>query len=62
MGQDTVEHGKTMAAISYITLIGLLIAFLVNNEKKNSFVKFHIGQSLRVWIFGIVIYILTIFW
>lgn len=44
-----------MAIVSYITVIGLLIAFIVNNDKKNEFVKFHIGQSLRVWILAIAL-------
>lgn len=60
MDQNTINQGKTMAAISYITLIGLLIAFIVNNDKKNEFTKFHIGQSLRVWILGIVLYFAAI--
>jgi hypothetical protein len=28
-----VQEGKTIAIISYITWIGLLIAFIMNNEK-----------------------------
>lgn len=44
-----------MAIISYITLIGTLIAFIMNNEKKNEFAKFHIGQALRAGLAGIVI-------
>ncbi|RTE51832.1 DUF4870 domain-containing protein [Arenibacter aquaticus] len=55
MNQQTINEGKIMAVISYITAIGLLIAFIVNYDKKNEFVKFHIGQSLRVWILAIVI-------
>ncbi|MBC8768885.1 DUF4870 domain-containing protein [Arenibacter sp. BSSL-BM3] len=55
MDQNTISEGKTMAIISYITVIGLLIAFIVNSDKKNEFVKFHIGQSLRVWILAIAL-------
>lgn len=55
MDQTTIEEGKTIAIISYITLIGTLIAFIMNNEKKNEFAKFHIGQALRAWVAGIVI-------
>ncbi len=47
------EDGKTIAIISYITVIGLLIAYLMNNDKKNEFAKFHIGQAVRVAILGI---------
>ncbi len=53
MEQETKEAGKTMAIISYITWIGLLIAFIANNDKKNEFTAFHIGQSVRVAILGI---------
>ena len=52
MDQQTKEAGKTMAIIAYITWIGLLIAFIMNNDKKNEFAAFHIGQSLRVAILG----------
>jgi len=60
MDLNTIEEGKTMAVISYITLIGLLIAFISNNDKNNSFTKFHIGQSLRAWIFGLILYFFAI--
>lgn len=53
MDQQTIEDGKTMAVVSYITIIGLLIAFLVNNDKRNAFTAYHIGQSVRVYILGI---------
>lgn len=40
--------GKDIALISYITLFGLVIAFVMNNEKKHEFAKFHIRQSLGI--------------
>ena len=58
MDQQTKEDGKTMAIISYITLIGTLVAFIMNNDKKNEFAKFHIGQALRAGIAGILIAII----
>lgn len=60
MDQSTKEAGKTMAIISYITFIGLLIAYFSNQgDKKNEFVSFHIAQSLRIVILGIAIYIIV---
>ena len=50
-----VEEGKTMAIISYLTWIGLLIAFIMNNDKKNEFAKFHIRQSLLIVLAFIVV-------
>lgn len=41
---------KTIAFISYIYLIGLLIAYLNNNQKKSEYVRFHIRQSLGLWL------------
>ncbi len=59
MDQQTKEDGKTIAIIGYITVIGLLIAFLMNNDKKNEFAKFHIGQAVRVAILGIANMVLS---
>ncbi len=42
-----------MAIVSYITLIGLLVAFLVNSSKKNEFTSYHIGQSVRLFLLAI---------
>lgn len=53
MNQQTKEDGRTIAIIAYITIIGLIIAFIMNNSKNNAFAKFHIGQSFRIAILGI---------
>lgn len=53
--QNDVESGKTTAIIAYITLIGLIIAFVMNNDKKNEFAKFHIRQMLGIFLTGVVI-------
>ncbi|WP_394748674.1 hypothetical protein [Spongiimicrobium salis] len=61
MDQQVKEEGKTMAIISYITVIGLLIAFIMNNSKNNAFAQFHIGQSVRIAILGAANYVLNWF-
>ncbi len=43
---EKINEGKTIAIIAYITIIGLIIAFVMNNEKKNAFASYHIRQSL----------------
>ncbi len=48
MNQTTIDEGKTIAIISYITVIGLIIAYILNNSKNNAFAQFHIGQSVRI--------------
>jgi len=50
--QEHINSGKTIAIISYLTFIGLIIAFVMNNEKKESFASFHIRQSLGLALFG----------
>ncbi|WP_424492947.1 DUF4870 domain-containing protein [Salinimicrobium sp. GXAS 041] len=43
---------KTIAVIAYLTVIGLIIAFIMNNDKKNEFSTYHIKQSLGLTLFG----------
>lgn len=44
--ETTNSEGKNIAIIAYITIIGLIAAFVMNNEKKNAFASYHIRQSL----------------
>ena len=53
MENTTVTEGKTIAIVSYITWIGTLIAFIMNNDKKNSFASFHIRQTIGLSIISI---------
>lgn len=55
MESQTVKDGKTMAVVSYLTIIGTLIAFLMNQKKFNVFASFHIRQSLGIFLTGMVI-------
>src|SRR6478752_6185577 len=50
MDNKTVEEGKKTAIISYITLIGSVIAVTMNNEKKNPFAAFHVRQALGIFL------------
>ncbi len=50
--------GKTIGIISYLTWIGLLIAFIMNNDKKDSLAAFHIRQSLGITLLGIATWII----
>lgn len=55
MTENEIQKGKTLAFVSYITLIGTLIAFFMNQETKNPFVAFHIRQSLGLWLLEMVL-------
>lgn len=49
---NDIERGRTYAIISYLTIIGVIIAYYLNNEegKKSVFASFHIRQSLGLWL------------
>ena len=54
------EEGKTIAIIAYLTIIGLIIAFVMNSEKKNEFASYHIKQSLGVGLTGLALSFINI--
>ena len=49
------EESKRIAVIAYITFIGLIIAFVMNNDKKQDFASYHIRQSLGLCITGLAL-------
>ncbi len=55
----TIKEGKTIAIISYITIIGIVVAFVMNNDKKNPFAAFHIRQSIGIYLLFFLINLLT---
>jgi uncharacterized membrane protein len=55
MNNLSVQDGKTIAIISYITIIGTLVAFIMNQNKRNSFASFHIRQSLGIFLTGVIV-------
>ena len=54
-----INKGRPTAIISYLTLLGTLIAIFMNLEPKNSFARFHIRQAFGLHIlfyaFGLLI-------
>jgi len=61
MENTTVSEGKNIAIISYITWIGTIIAFFMNNDKKNSFAAFHIRQMIGLSLLSIALSIILRF-
>lgn len=57
---NAVEEGKTIAIIAYITIIGLIIAFVMNNDKKNSFAAYHLRQSLGLGVTGLALSVINV--
>lgn len=52
MTERDIDTGRNNAIISYITIIGVIIAYYLNNEvdKRSAFASFHIRQSLGLWL------------
>jgi uncharacterized membrane protein len=44
------EQGKAAAIVAYLTIIGTIIAYFMNNDSKNPFASFHIRQALGIHI------------
>jgi uncharacterized membrane protein len=62
MENQDISDGKNIAVISYLTIFGTIIAFILNNDKKNKFASFHIRQSLGLWLtFFVLGYVITAF-
>ena len=59
---NTVNEGKTTAIVSYITIIGAVVAIFMNQEKRNSFASFHIRQALGIFVtFFLLGYLISYF-
>lgn len=54
------KEDNTIAILAYITLIGWIIALVMNGEKKSELGKFHIRESLGIMITGFGVMILAI--
>ncbi|WP_278551455.1 DUF4870 domain-containing protein [Elizabethkingia bruuniana] len=46
---------KTLSVISYITIIGWIISFVMGKDNANSLLKYHLRQSFGLFIFGILL-------
>lgn len=53
------NEGKTAAIFAYLTIIGTIIAYFINNDSKNPFGSFHIRQALGIhltfYLLGIIV-------
>ena len=55
MDEQTIKTGKTMAIVSYLTLIGTVIAYFSNKDIKNPFTSFHTRQALGLWLLQMIL-------
>jgi len=56
---NEASEGKIPAVLSYFGVLGLLIAYLMTQNKKNSFVAYHMRQGIGFLILSIALYIVA---
>lgn len=54
VNNKTINEGKIMAVLSYIIYVGLIIAIVLNNNKRNAYASFHIREALGLALLGII--------
>ena len=54
---NDLERGKTNAIIAYLTILGCIIAMVMNSdkEKKTEFASFHIRQALGITLLFMIL-------
>lgn len=46
----SAEQGKPAAIVAYLTIIGTIIAYFMNNDTKDPLASFHIRQALGIHV------------
>jgi len=59
MTTTSSDSGKTTGIIAYLSLIGWIIALVMNNNDKSEFASFHIRQMLGIMIVGVALSIVA---
>lgn len=59
MKNQSTDSSLSIATIAYITVVGLIIAFVMNKDKKEAFANYHIRQSLGLVLTGLALVIIS---
>lgn len=54
---QSVAEDRTVAILTYITIIGFIIAIVMHNGKKTTLGAFHLRQGLGLFLSGLVLWI-----
>ncbi|MGJ5642840.1 YtxH domain-containing protein [Formosa sp. S-31] len=52
-----LNDGKNVAIIAHLTIIGWIIAFVLNGQNKTEFASFYIRQVLGIGLLGLLAFI-----
>lgn len=56
----SADNSKTVALLSYITVIGWIVAYVMNSNQKSSLGSYHLRQTIFLYIIAICLYIAEI--
>ena len=59
MSETASNDGKTVAIVSYLTLIGWIIAFIMHNNNKTELGAYHLRQMLGLLLLGIALSVIA---
>ena len=60
--KDALSDGKTIAIVAHLTIIGFIIALIMNSSNKTEFGSFYIRQTLGIFLLSLVWIIPVIGW
>lgn len=52
---DNPDQGKTVAIVAHLTVIGFVVALILNGQNRTEFGVFYLRQLLGLWIIGLVL-------
>lgn len=53
---ENIKEDNTVAIVSYITLVGWIVAFVLYGKNKTELGAFHLRQSLGLYLTGIILW------
>lgn len=56
MSEAPSDESKNIAIISYLTIIGFIVAYVMHSKNKTDFAAFHIRQAFGIGILGLIAY------
>jgi len=58
-GIGATDNGRTVALVSYLTIIGWVVAYVMYSSQKTALGAFHLRQSIALFIIGFMLYVLN---
>ncbi|MGS0526084.1 YtxH domain-containing protein [Zobellia nedashkovskayae] len=57
---NSSDNGKIVAIIAHLTIIGWVVALIMNSQNRTEFGSFYIRQTLGIWLLTFVLSIIPI--